>query len=231
MQEIRVRSLCREDPLEKEMATHSSILTWKIPWMEEPGRLQSMGWQKVRQNLATKQQRTTTNLYLQSCPPGSRNHGPWYKQKAVWILKDKFSNLSQPTFPVVLLVSYFVSRNEYLSKYQVLDTTPIPSFLFLNSSSRFIISPMQLLKFMSTALNICISKDTQLKIANASDSTGFINKDRILSNQTKCPEVVSSRTSPFSSQQCPYRSRFLHSSIFQYSPYVFASVLWLTDSN
>ena len=46
MQETRVRSLGQEDPLEKEMATHSSILAWKIPWME-PGRLQSMGSQKV----------------------------------------------------------------------------------------------------------------------------------------------------------------------------------------
>ena len=42
MQEIRVQSLSREDLLEKEMATHSSILPWKIPWTEEPGRLQSM---------------------------------------------------------------------------------------------------------------------------------------------------------------------------------------------
>ena len=47
MQETRVQSLGREDPLEKEMATHSSILAWKIPWMEEPGRLQSMGLQRV----------------------------------------------------------------------------------------------------------------------------------------------------------------------------------------
>ena len=39
MQETRVQSLGREDPLEKEMATHSSNLVWKIPWMEEPGRL------------------------------------------------------------------------------------------------------------------------------------------------------------------------------------------------
>ena len=44
----RLRSLGREDSLEKEMATHSSILAWKIPWMEEPGRLQSMGLQRVR---------------------------------------------------------------------------------------------------------------------------------------------------------------------------------------
>ena len=43
-----VRSLCWEDPLEKEMATHSSILAWRIPWMEEPGGLQSMGSQRVR---------------------------------------------------------------------------------------------------------------------------------------------------------------------------------------
>ena len=48
IQETRVQSLDQEDPLEKEMATHSSILAWKIPWMEDPGRLQSMGLQRVR---------------------------------------------------------------------------------------------------------------------------------------------------------------------------------------
>ena len=47
MQETWVRSLGREDVLEKEMATHFSILAWKIPWKEEPGRLQSMGLQRV----------------------------------------------------------------------------------------------------------------------------------------------------------------------------------------
>ena len=47
MQETGVRSLGWEDPLEKEMATHSSILAWKIPWMEEHGRLKSMGSQRV----------------------------------------------------------------------------------------------------------------------------------------------------------------------------------------
>ena len=45
-QEMWVRFLCREDPLEEGMATHSSILAWEIPWTEEPGRLQSMGSQK-----------------------------------------------------------------------------------------------------------------------------------------------------------------------------------------
>ena len=47
MQETQVRSLVQEVPLEKKMATHSSILAWKIPWMEEPGRLQSVGLQRV----------------------------------------------------------------------------------------------------------------------------------------------------------------------------------------
>ena len=46
----RVRSLGREDPLEKEMATLSSILAWGIPWTEELGRLQSMGWEGVGYN-------------------------------------------------------------------------------------------------------------------------------------------------------------------------------------
>ena len=51
-----VQSLGREDPLEKGMATHSSILAWRIPWREESGRLESMGWQRVRHNLVTEQQ-------------------------------------------------------------------------------------------------------------------------------------------------------------------------------
>ena len=50
MQEIQVRSLGREDPLEKEMATYSSILAWRIPWTEEPGRLLSVGSQRIGHN-------------------------------------------------------------------------------------------------------------------------------------------------------------------------------------
>ena len=52
MQEAWVRSLSREDPLEKEMATHSSTLAWKMPWTEEPDGLQSMG-QRVSHDLVT----------------------------------------------------------------------------------------------------------------------------------------------------------------------------------
>ena len=59
MQKAWVQSLDWEDPLEKEMATHSSILAWEIPWTEEPGRLQSMGSQRVRQDSVSKQQQLT----------------------------------------------------------------------------------------------------------------------------------------------------------------------------
>ena len=54
MQETYVQSLDGEDALEKEMVTHFSILAWRIPWTEEPGELQSMGWQRVGHKLPTK---------------------------------------------------------------------------------------------------------------------------------------------------------------------------------
>ena len=56
MQETQVRSLGQEDPLEKGMATHSSVLAWRIPWIEEPGGMQSMGSQRVGQDWATNNQ-------------------------------------------------------------------------------------------------------------------------------------------------------------------------------
>ena len=54
MWETWVQSLGQEDPLEKAVATHSSTLAWKIPWTEEPGRLQSMGWQRVGHDIVTE---------------------------------------------------------------------------------------------------------------------------------------------------------------------------------
>ena len=47
MQEARVQFLGQEDPPEKEMAAHSSLLAWRIPWIEEPGRLQHVGWEEL----------------------------------------------------------------------------------------------------------------------------------------------------------------------------------------
>ena len=59
MQEMRVQSLGQEAPLEKEMATHSSVLAWKTPWTEEPGSLQSME-SRVTHDLASQQQQQQT---------------------------------------------------------------------------------------------------------------------------------------------------------------------------
>ena len=67
-QVTHVQSLGWEDPLEKEMATHSSICAWRIPWTEEPGGLQFMGLQRIRHNLVTKQQQyylQVSKCYLQ----------------------------------------------------------------------------------------------------------------------------------------------------------------------
>ena len=63
MQEIRVRSLIQEDPLEKEMATQPGILAWEIPWTEELGGLQSIGSQRVRHDLVTTQQQQKESTY------------------------------------------------------------------------------------------------------------------------------------------------------------------------
>ena len=60
VQEMQVQSLGWEDPLEKEMETHSSILAWEIPWTEEPGGLQSLGSQRIR-NISCKE--VTTNIF------------------------------------------------------------------------------------------------------------------------------------------------------------------------
>ena len=64
MWKIQVQSLGQEDPLEKEMATHSSILAWRIPWTEEPSGLQSMGSQRVRCDWVT----TTHTIYKSVLP-------------------------------------------------------------------------------------------------------------------------------------------------------------------
>ena len=75
MQDMGVRSLDQEDPLEKEMATHSSILAWEILWREEPGGLQSMGVARVRHGLAIKQQQQN-GIQSQILKPGLFNPEP-----------------------------------------------------------------------------------------------------------------------------------------------------------
>ena len=61
MQETQGQSLGGEDPLEEEMATHFNIFSWRIPWTEEPGGLQSMGLQRIRHDWATNSINTISN--------------------------------------------------------------------------------------------------------------------------------------------------------------------------
>ena len=74
--ETRVQSLGREDPLEKAMATHSSTLAWRIPWMEEPGGLQSLGSQRLGHDLATKQQQQRASEHSLYRGRGGRRQVP-----------------------------------------------------------------------------------------------------------------------------------------------------------
>ena len=65
-QKMQDGSLGQEDPLEEEMATHSSILAWEIPWTKEPGRLQSKGLQRLKHDLATKQQQQKSQMFTET---------------------------------------------------------------------------------------------------------------------------------------------------------------------
>ena len=85
VQEIRVQSLGQEDPLEMEMATHSSILAWKAPWTEEPGGLQSVGSQRVRHDWVTNTCIMLKVLYM--FPYKYKVFTVFYSWNAYWICK------------------------------------------------------------------------------------------------------------------------------------------------
>ena len=114
MWETRVQSLGWEDPLEKEMATHSSTLAWKIPWTEEPGRLQSVGSQRVEHDWVTSL--TLCAKSLQSCPTicdpadgsplGSSVHGILQARILEWVAMPSFrGNLPDPGIEPMSLTS------------------------------------------------------------------------------------------------------------------------------
>ena len=122
MRETWIWSLGWEDPLEKEMATHSSTLAWKIPWMEEPGRLQSMGSQRVRQDWAT-----SFSLSLCYCSTKTvtdntqmKKHGYaliklyWHwNLKVIWFSCDFFS--PQPFKNIKITLSLWVWNSSTLA--------------------------------------------------------------------------------------------------------------------
>ena len=87
VQETWVRSLGQEDPLEKGSTTHSSILAWRIPWMEETGRLKSMGSQRVRHDWVTSAHRLsrTQSNYVQHSNKKGKMNSNLKKKNNLWL--------------------------------------------------------------------------------------------------------------------------------------------------
>ena len=108
MRDPRVWSLGWVDPLEMEMATHSSLLAWKMPWTEEPDGLQSMGSQRVGCDLVTKQQHYVIYLHIYVCT--------WYTH---------IHNTSSPTSHTHIPATIYV----YLSIYWIIQVYSIPPIL------------------------------------------------------------------------------------------------------
>ena len=110
-QETWVQSLGREDPLEKEMATHSSTLAWKIPWIQEPGRLQSVGPQRVGHDWVTSPYLTLPNLLYY--PTLISIHDYWKKYSFDYM--DLFWQNDVSAFNILSrFVIAFLSRSKYL---------------------------------------------------------------------------------------------------------------------
>ena len=99
MRETWVRSLGWEDLLEKAMAPHSSILAGRIPWMEEPGGLQSMGWQRVGHDSATNEEGNGTPLQY-SCLENPMDGGAWWATvHGAAKSRTRLKRLSSSSFP------------------------------------------------------------------------------------------------------------------------------------
>ena len=126
-QETRVRSLGQEDPLEKEMATHSSILAWRIPWKEEPGGLQSMRSQRVGHNWATSL-RFTSHSWEQR----NWEHFDSYVPISSSVPISLSSNVGPPS-PFPKLLSWFWSLSS-LVWMQYYDMTPLLPESFLHTA-------------------------------------------------------------------------------------------------
>ena len=109
MQETRVQSLGWEDTLEKGMASHSSILAWRIPWTEGPFRLQSMGLQRVRHDWVTNTHRKNNSQFVW------KYRRPWM---AKTILRKKNSWRNQPSWLQTILQRYSYQDSMVLAQKQ-----------------------------------------------------------------------------------------------------------------
>ena len=112
MQEMQVQSLGQEDPLEEEMATHSSILAWRIPWTEEPGGLQSMGSQRVKNDLVSK-------------------HTCWYTEiQLVSHTAVTTSNVAKFTSVLIICLLFSTNKSHHLEKKRQLISPFLVIVLF-----------------------------------------------------------------------------------------------------
>ena len=127
MQETWVRSLGWEDPLEKEMATHSSILAWRIPWAEEPGGLQSTGLQRVRHDWAPSLSIFITSGFKNFFNFSKLNEGIIFSFLFWYILKNCFWGW---TFIFLMFFGYFCLLHfTHLSIHLSLLTSKNPVYI------------------------------------------------------------------------------------------------------
>ena len=112
LQETWVQSLGWQDSLEEEMATHSSILAWKIPWTEKPGGLQSMGWQRVEHNLATEH--TCSLSWKKKNLKQSRENPEFFEYVHWWIYPNSLNYgakyAGNQTFKISVLFPWYYTR-------------------------------------------------------------------------------------------------------------------------
>ena len=121
--ETQVQSLAQEDPLEKWMATRSSILAWRIPWIEEPGGLQTMGWQRVGHDWATKHThiftitlRYNTLVCLFHCIDVCTGGHICEEQKQKWEELSALGHESRQQHRILLAVIFFTAMYSQFKK-------------------------------------------------------------------------------------------------------------------
>ena len=128
---MKVRSLCWRDPLDEEMATHSSVLAWEVPWTEEPGGLQSMESKRVRHNSATNThwESLCEGFHFDNHPSisgeGEHTHSNCYTEK-MWLLlvKDRLlpSKFSSFRFAFFFNIPHYLVMRKYLISRHALNS-------------------------------------------------------------------------------------------------------------
>ena len=129
-QEMRVRSLGREDPLEEEITTCSSILAWKITWREEPGGLQSMGLPRVRYNLATKYTHSHTHRDMLLGSPDFNTFLSWRKGDARISVPFIFLNPYLHCMPACSAMHHFRGIWLFVTPWTVAHPAPLSMGFF-----------------------------------------------------------------------------------------------------